>query len=94
MWEGRFTFGGKLPPPPRYTNCAKVYPGGNAGSVCPSVGDVVTVSSGPSPEVAKAAEKDRKMKALQAQIAEAARIPDMAKVQELSAKMKALMAED
>jgi len=67
-----------------------VYLGGNRRAICPNFGDHVEVSTGPSPEVKKAAERDKKMAALQKEIEAAGRKGDMNKVMELSRKMKEL----
>eukprot|EP00466_Bigelowiella_natans_P016655 jgi/Bigna1/133033/aug1.19_g7741 len=79
-----------VPQMPGYTNCTKVYLGGNRRAVCPNFGDHIEVSTGPSPEVKKAAERDKKMAALQKEIEAAARKGDMNRVMELSKKMKEL----
>eukprot|EP00471_Norrisiella_sphaerica_P004743 CAMPEP_0184490080 /NCGR_PEP_ID=MMETSP0113_2-20130426/17089_1 /TAXON_ID=91329 /ORGANISM="Norrisiella sphaerica, Strain BC52" /LENGTH=286 /DNA_ID=CAMNT_0026873819 /DNA_START=140 /DNA_END=999 /DNA_ORIENTATION=+ len=92
VWGGRFTFRGNLPPPPRYSHCPKMYVSGNKSAKCPQIGEIVKVSEGPSPEVAKAAERDKKMAALQKEIEAAGKQGDMKTVMELSKKMKVLAA--
>jgi len=54
-----------------------MYVSGNKSAKCPQIGEIVKVSEGPSPEVAKAAERDKKMAALQKEIEAAGKQGDM-----------------
>mmetsp|Transcript_22591 Transcript_22591/g.39942 ORF Transcript_22591/g.39942 Transcript_22591/m.39942 type:complete len:318 (+) Transcript_22591:156-1109(+) len=92
VWEGRFTFRGNLPTPPRYTSCPKAYVGRNAGAKCPEIGDIIQVSLAPSPEIAQAAERDKKLAVLKEKIAAAGRAGDIDAVMELSTQLKELAA--